>query len=107
MSALIPDNPLKAPLVQQMQERDNDIVRSSQQSQQAFAEELARRGNEAVRETGETDQNGVDEDPERQQSGKKKKRTPGHYATDEDEVTKGWTMGPDDDGKPHRINIIA
>ena len=107
MSALIPDTPLKAPLVQQIQERDADIVRSTQQSQQAFAEEMARRGNEAVRETGETDQNGIDEDPERQQNGGKKKKRSPHYPGEEEDVSKGWTMGPDDDGKPHRINIIA
>lgn len=106
MSALIPDSVLKAPFVQQIQERDTDIVRSAQQSQHAFQEEMARRGSEVVRETGETDQNGVDEDPERDHSGGRKKKRK-HPGQPEDEQTDNRLLSPTDDGKPHMINIIA
>lgn len=101
------ENIIKSSLVQVIQDRDVDIARSSQQAHEAFQQELSRRSREVVHEVEEADQNGVDEDPEKERQGKGRKGKRRMPQEPEDELLKGWTMGPDDDGKPHTINIIA
>lgn len=102
------DSIIKSALVQQIQDRDVDIARSSQQAQQAFQAELARQAEEVVENVMETEQNGVDEDSENETGGgKKKKRRRSPNEPEDDDPAQGWTMGPDDDGRPHTINIIA
>lgn len=102
------ENIVKSSLVQQIQERDTDIARSSQQMQEAFTKELDRKSHEVVSEVKHVEQDGVNPDADKEGSGKnggkRKRRNPDDP---DDPMMEGWSMGPDDDGKPHTINIIA
>lgn len=99
---------VKSSLVQQIQERDTDIARSSHQMQEAFAKELERKSHESVNEVEHVEQDGVNADAEKEGGGQKgKKRRRRNPDDPDDPLLEGWSMGPDDDGKPHTINIIA
>lgn len=103
------DNVVKSSLVQQIQERDTDINRSSNQMHDAFAKEMARKSHEVVTEVEHTENHGINADNEGDEGrgGKQKKQHRRNPDDPDDPLMEGWSMGPDDDGKPHSINIIA
>lgn len=107
-SLSISEQAVKATYVSQIQDRHVDIDRASNQAQLAFNEELARKAEEVVEETEEAGQQIIREDEEKghsQQEKKRRRRNPDE--PEEDELLEDWPMGPDDDGKPHSLNIIA
>ena len=107
-SLSIPEQAVKASYVSQIQDRHVDIERSSDQAHLAFNEELARKAEEVVEETEEVEQQIIRDDEEKGHSQKDKKRRRKNPEEPEgDQLTEDWPMGPDDDGKPHAINVIA
>lgn len=102
------DNVMKSAYVSQIQDRSVDVARADHQAQSAFHEELTRQANEVVENVQEADQEEINEknEKEKQREGKKKRRRR-NPEEGEEKQADGWTMGPDDDGKPHVINIIA
>lgn len=101
------DTVVKSSLVQSVQERDGDVGRAHNQAAQAFQEEVARRAEEAVQTVMQPEQQGIQQRQGGQQGGGQgRKRRPGAEASPEDKAKDGWSMGADDDGLPHAINIV-
>lgn len=107
-SIILGDQAMKASFISQIQDRSVDIERSSAQAHNAFNEELARRAEEVVEETEQAENNGIKDDDERGHEQKQQKRRRRHPEEPEgDELLEDWPMGPNDDGQPHSLNIIA
>lgn len=102
------DTVVKSSLVQSVQERDGDVGRAHNQAAQAFQEEVARRAEEAVQTVMQPEQQGIQQRQGGQQQGggQGRKRRPGEDASPEEKAKDGWSMGADDDGQPHTINIV-
>ena len=108
-SIILGDQAMKASYISQIQDRSVDIQRSSTQAHVAFNEELTRKAEEVVKETEETENNGIRNDQERkkQQEEQHKRRRRRPEEPEQDEILEDWPMGPDNDGQQHSLNIIA
>ncbi len=108
-SIVLGDQAMKASYISQIQDRAVDIERSSAQAHTAFNEEFARKAEEVVKQTESADNHGIREDEEKQEQQQEQRRRHRRRPEepDQDEILEDWPMGPDNDGHPHHLNIIA
>ena len=101
------DTVVKSSLVQSVQERDGDVNRAHTQAAQAFQDEVARRAEEAVQTVMQPEQEGIRQrQGGQQQGGGQGGRRRKEDASPEEKAKDGWSMGADNDGQPHVINIV-
>jgi hypothetical protein len=99
------DGIVKSSLVQQVQERAADLVRSDQAARVNFHQELARQAEEVIAETPQAEHEAIREEEERGEGQGQRRRS--RHQADQAESSEEQKPSSPPSLSPHRIDIVV